>query len=75
MGLGGHSLTKGMEMVKTWRITLVVDEGWLNAINEMTSYVEDGEVCFWEHVSDPVEEDPDKYWMTEEQYLGILEGK
>ena len=62
-----------MGMVNTWRITLVVDEGWLNTINEMTSYVESGEVCFWESVSDPVEEDPEKYWMTEEEFVAILE--
>ena len=54
-----------MKKVNTWRITLVVDEGWLNTINQVTSYVEDGEVCVWEHVSDPVEEDPQKYWIWE----------
>ena len=74
MGFGGHSLEKGMGMVNTWRITLVVDEGWLNAINEMTSYVESGEVCFWESVSDPMEEDPEKYWMTDEEFAAILDG-
>ena len=62
-------------MVNTWRITLVVDEGWLNAINEVTSYVEDGEVCFWESVSDPIEENPEKYWMTEEEFQSILNGE
>lgn len=72
---GPLSQTKGMGMVKTWRITLVVDEGWLNAINEMTSYVEDGEVCFWESVSDPIEVDPERYLMTEDEFLSILDGE
>ena len=57
MGFGGHSPTKGMGMetktVKVCRITIVADEGWLNAINEMTSYVESGEVCFYEEWSEP----------------------
>lgn len=59
--------------MKVYRITLVVDEGWVDAINEMTSYVEDGEVCFWESVSDPIEVDPKKYSMTEDEYLALLE--
>jgi hypothetical protein len=42
-----------METVKVCRITIVADEGWLNAINELTSYVESGEVCFYEEFSEP----------------------
>lgn len=62
-------------MASVWRITLTVDNGWLNAINEMTSYVDEGEVCVWESVSDPFEVDPKKYSMTEEEFNAILEGK
>lgn len=61
--------------MKTWRITLVVDNEWLNTIDEVTSYVESGEVCFWESVSDPMEENPEKYWMTEEEFQSILNGE
>lgn len=57
MSFGGHSLEKGMGMetktVKVCRITIVADEGWLNAISEMTSYVEYGEVCVYEEWSEP----------------------
>jgi len=42
-----------METVKVRRITIVADEGWLNAINELTSYLESGEVCFYEEFSEP----------------------
>ena len=42
-----------METVKVCRITIVADEGWLNAISEVTSYVESGEVCFYEEWSEP----------------------
>lgn len=59
--------------MKAYRITLVVDEGWVDAINEMTSYVQDGEICFWESVSDLFEVDPKKYSMTEDEYLALLE--
>jgi hypothetical protein len=62
-----------METVKVWRITLVVDQGWYNAINEMTSYVEGGEVCFWESVSDPIDENPEKYWMTDDEFTALME--
>ena len=62
-----------MEKVKTYRVTLIVDQGWLDAISDVTSYVEDGEVCIWDHVSDPVEEDPEKYWMTDEEFAALLE--
>ena len=41
------------ETVKVCRITIVADEGWLNTINEVTSYVEYGEVCFYEEWSEP----------------------
>jgi hypothetical protein len=59
-------------MASIWRITLTVDNGWLNAINEMTSYVDEDEVCFWESVQGPFEVDAAKYSMTEEEYLAIL---
>jgi hypothetical protein len=32
---------------KVFRITLVVDEGWLGAIANMTSFVENDEICRW----------------------------
>lgn len=64
MGFEGHSLTKGMgmETVKVRRVTIVADEGWLNAINEVTSYVESGEVCFYEEWSEPFD-----YELEEEE--------
>lgn len=62
-------------MVATYRVTLVVDQGWLDAISDVTSYVESGEVCFWESVSDPIEVDPEQYWMTEDEFLSILNGE
>jgi hypothetical protein len=34
-------------MNRVFRITLVVDEGWLAAIANMTGFVESGEVCRW----------------------------
>jgi len=53
--------------MKVRRITLVVDEQWLNAINDMTSYIEDNEVCRWEDVSDPFDATPDMIWNGEEE--------
>lgn len=58
--------------MKAFRITLLVDEGWLNAINEMCSYVEYGEVCFWEDISEPFEIDPAVYNMTDEEFEELL---
>lgn len=52
----------GMETVKVCRVTIVADEGWLNAINEVTSYVESGEVCFYEEWSEPFD-----YELEEEE--------
>jgi hypothetical protein len=66
MGFGGHShITKGMGMLVR-RITLVVDEKWGDAINEMTSYMESGEVCHWEEVSEPFEAPKEMIWGEEE---------
>jgi hypothetical protein len=55
-----------METVKVCRITIVADEGWLNAINELTSYVESGEVCFYEEWSEPFDVDVDEEDEDEE---------
>ena len=33
--------------MKTYTIKLVVDEKWLNAIQELTADVYDGERCYW----------------------------
>ena len=48
------------------RITLVVDEKWGDAINEITSYMESGEVCHWEEVSEPFEAPKEMIWGVEE---------
>ena len=64
-----------MEKVKAYQITLIVDQQWLNTISEVTSYVEDGEICSWDSVSDPFDEYPEKYWMRYEDFLKILEGE
>jgi hypothetical protein len=35
--------------MKTYKITLLVDQAWFHAISEVTdvAYVEEGEVCEW----------------------------
>ena len=46
---------KEAKTVPTWTITLTVDEGWMQAIGEMTSYREYGEVCEWGDTTGPHE--------------------
>jgi len=58
--------------MKAYRITLTVDEGWLNAINNMCSYTESGEVCIWENTSDPFDIDPSVYNMTKEEFEELI---
>lgn len=48
---------KESQSLKAVKIVLVVDEGWLNTISEITSYKEYGEVCSWESVSEPFDYD------------------
>ena len=55
-----------MSTVNVRRITLVVDEKWGDAIYEMTSYMEPGEVCHWEEVSEPFEALKEMIWGAEE---------
>lgn len=45
--------------MKVVRLVIVCDEDWANAINELTSFVEDGEVCFYEDWSEPFEYEDD----------------
>jgi hypothetical protein len=59
-------------MMKAYRITLTVDQLWLDAISRMTEYVESGEICFWESVSDPFDIDPAAYNMTDEEFEELL---
>jgi hypothetical protein len=58
--------------MKAYRITMTVDHGWLNAITEMCSYVEDGEICVWESVSDPFEVNEKIYNITEEEFQDLI---
>lgn len=58
--------------MKAYRITLTVDHSWLNAITEMCSYAEDGEICFWESVSDPFDINEDMYNMTEQEFQDLM---
>jgi hypothetical protein len=71
-GLGATLINEEVSM-KVHRITLVVDEEWLNTINEVCSYVENGEVCYWESVSDPFDIDPYTYNMTDEEFYRLME--
>ena len=36
--------------MSNYRITLEVDEGWLEAIDKLTNDVYDGEICTWTEV-------------------------
>lgn len=38
--------------VKAIKVTLVLDQEWLNAVSEVLSYAEPGEVCRWEDMSE-----------------------
>jgi hypothetical protein len=55
-----------MKTVKAVRLVIVADEAWANAISEMTSYVESGEVCFYEEWSEPFDVDVDEEEEGEE---------
>ena len=41
--------------MKRYVITLEVDEGWLEVINDLTKDVYDGEVCTWKSMEEIAE--------------------
>ena len=57
--------------MKTYRVTLMVDEKWLAFLDEAYSHVYDNEIFMFEHVSEPFESTPP---MSEEQFLAIIGG-
>lgn len=45
--------------MKAYKITMIVDGGWLDEIANLCSYTESGEICMFKEVSEPFDMDPE----------------